>query len=363
MEKYKRIAYISVSAVAVIALSYVFLKYAVGIILPFAFSYLIVALARPIINDMCKRRKIPKQFASLLVIIIILLVIIYISVICVSYGIKQLGSITNSVLDNLSKENNFVSNAFQSIEDFRKKFPFLNNILPGMDESLYSMLTETIVNGFKSLSGRLTSAMARFISSLPTFIVMLIVILLSLFYFSKDYDLIAQKLESSLPEKISKKLPIIKRDVVGMVSKYIKSYTVLMLITAVQLFSGFLILGIKNSFLLSILISFVDMLPVLGVGTVLIPWAVIELASGNTFMGVGLIVLFLIVYIVRQIAEPRILSGQMDVHPLITLFSMYAGLKILGIGGLILAPFFAFLVKTVYNSFKKEKNVENEEKL
>ena len=126
MEKYKKTAYISVSVIALLAISYIFLKYVVGIILPFAFSYLIVALARPIINNMCKKRKIPKQFASLLIITIILFIIIYLSVICVSYGIKQLGSITNSVLDNLSNEDNFISNAFQSIEDFRKKFPFFS---------------------------------------------------------------------------------------------------------------------------------------------------------------------------------------------------------------------------------------------
>ena len=101
----------------------------------------------------------------------------------------------------------------------------------------------------------------------------------------------------------------------------------------------------------------------LGVGTVLIPWAVISLVSGNTFLGIGLLILFAIVYVVRQFAEPRILSSQMDVHPLVTLFAMYAGFKILGIGGLIIAPFFAFLIKTVYNSIKKEKNVENQEEL
>ena len=80
-------------------------------------------------------------------------------------------------------------------------------------------------------------------------------------------------------------------------------------------------------------------------------------------MGIGLLILFLIVYIVRQIAEPKILSKQMNVHPLITIFALYAGLKLLGIGGLIIAPFLAFLIKTVYNSIKKEKNVENQEKL
>lgn len=363
MEKYKKITYISIFTVAILLLSYVFLKYLLGIFLPFALSFLIVALARPMINKMCKNRKIPKQLASILVISILLFIIVYVSIICVSYGIKQLGLITNNILNNLSNENNFISEAFDKVENLKTKFPFLNKILPGMDESLYSVLLETVGNSLKGLSTKLTSLMANFISSLPSFIVLLIVIILSLFYFSKDYDLIAKKIEKSFPEKISQKLPNIKREVVSMVSKYIKAYSILLFISWVQLFSGFLILGVKNSFLIAVIISFVDMLPVLGVGTVLIPWSIVELVSGNTFVGIGLIILFLIVYIVRQIAEPKILSKQMNIHPLLTIFAMYAGLKILGIGGLIIAPFLAFLLKTVFNSIKKEKNVENQEKL
>ena len=363
MEKYKKIAYISISSVAIIALAYVLLKYALGIILPFAFSYLIVALARPIINKMCKRRRVPKPLASILVISILLFIIIYLTVICLSYGIKQLGSITNNILDNLSSENNFISSTLEWIEGLKIKFPFLNSILPGMDESLYSMLLETVGNALKALSSKLTSLISSFISSFPSFLVMLIVIILSLFYFSKDYDLIAEKIEKIAPQKISSKLPIIKNEIISMVSKYLKAYSILLIISLVQLFSGFLILGVKNSFLLAVVISFVDMLPVLGVGTVLIPWSIVEFVRGNTFMGIGLLILFLIVYIVRQIAEPKILSKQMNVHPLITIFALYAGLKLLGIGGLIIAPFLAFLIKTVYNSIKKEKNVENQEKL
>lgn len=363
MEKYKKITYISISAVAILLLSYVFLKYLLGIILPFALSYIIVALARPIINKMCKNRKIPKRLASIIVISILLFLIIYLTVICVSYGIKQLGNITNNIINDLSNENNFLSQVFDKIENLKTKFPFLNNILPGMDESLYSVLLETIGNALKELSTKLTSIMAKFISLLPSFFIMLIVIILSLFYFSNDYDLIAEKIEKSFPEKISKNLPSIKREVISMVSKYLKSYTILMLISLTLLFSGFLILGVKNSFLLALLISFVDMLPILGVGTVLIPWSIVELINGNTFSGIGLLTLFLIVYIVRQIAEPKILSKQMNLHPLVTIFSMYAGLKILGIGGLIIAPFIAFLLKTVFNFIKKEKNVENREKL
>jgi hypothetical protein len=87
------------------------------------------------------------------------------------------------------------------------------------------------------------------------------------------------------------------------------------------------------------------------------------LATGKTLTGIGILILFAVCYIVRQLAEPKILSKQMNVHPLITIFAMYAGFKITGIAGLILAPFLTFVIKTICVSIKKEKTVENQVKL
>jgi sporulation integral membrane protein YtvI len=216
-----------------------------------------------------------------------------------------------------------------------------------------------ISEGVKSLSISLTSQVARIIAALPQIMITVIVMLLSLFYFANDYDKIGNSIVSYLPRSMAKKAPIIKNDIILVISKYIKSYMLLLLITFSILFSGFLILKVENSFVLAIIISIVDILPILGVGTILIPWAVISIISGNTKIAIGILVLFVIIYIVRQYSEPKIVSAQMEVHPLLTLFAMYAGLKLAGILGLVFAPLIAFIVKTCYNSFKKEKTVDN----
>ena len=227
------------------------------------------------------------------------------------------------------------------------------------NESIFSLVTNMISEGVKSLSINLTSQIAGVITAFPQIMVTVIVMFLSLFYFAKDYDKIGKSIVSYLPKSMAKKAPIIKNDIVLVVSKYIKSYMLLLLLTFSVLFSGFLILRIDNSFVLAIIISIVDILPILGVGTVLIPWAIILIIGGHTKLAIGILVLFIINYIVRQYAEPKIVSTQMNVHPLITLLAMYAGLKLAGILGLIFAPLIAFVVKTSYNSFKKEKTVDN----
>ena len=363
MEKYKKFAYFGISALTLIVLLYLFFKYALGIIVPFAFAYLIVALARPLIEGMCKRRKIPKPLATIFVVSIILFLFIYLISICISYGIDRLGEIVNSVLANLDNESNFLTEFFAWIENIREKLPFLNNILPGIDESIYSLSVEMISNSVKALSSKLTSIMAGLITGLPSFFITLFIILLALFYFSKDYDKIGNGISKILPKSVGNRLPEIKNNIMSVISKYLRSYFFLFLITFTELFVGFLILGVKGPFLLSILVSAIDMLPVFGTGAILIPWGVIQIIRGNLFLGIGLIVLYAIIYVVRQIAEPRILSAQMNVHPLITIFALYAGFKLAGILGMIVAPFLTFVIKTIYKSIKNEKNVENQVEL
>jgi predicted PurR-regulated permease PerM len=136
-----------------------------------------------------------------------------------------------------------------------------------------------------------------------------------------------------------------------------------MTVTFFLLLLGFLIIGVRYFFVLSLIFAISDILPVIGVGAFLIPWGIFSLATGDFYRGMGLIILYAVITLTRQIAEPKILSKQMNIHPLITIFSMYVGLKILGIGGLIIAPFMAFLIKAIFNSIKKEKNIENQEKL
>ena len=363
MEKYKSFALKGACLLILAALIYLFFKLVVSIILPFAIAFLIVALARPLINKLCAKRKISKSVATVLVVTLILILTILILSICVSLIFNELGSIVSKMLDNLESEDNFLSSLFKWLEGIRAKFPFLNSILPGINESIYSVALDMVSNGISSLSSALTTTVAKIITSLPSFIITLFILLLSLFYFAKDYDKITKAVTKLLPRNIAEKLPTVKREVVFVILKYVKSYAILLLITLLELFLGFLIIGIENSFTLALIIAIVDLLPILGVGTVLVPWSIIELVNGNTATGIGLLVLFAICYVLRQLLEPKILSKQMNVHPLITLFAMYTGLKLAGLTGLILASLITFIAKTVYVAFKKEKSVENSIKL
>jgi predicted PurR-regulated permease PerM len=102
--------------------------------------------------------------------------------------------------------------------------------------------------------------------------------------------------------------------------------------------TGFLILRIEHALLLSIIVAFLDILPIIGVGTVIIPWAIVEFAIGDGSLAVGLLVLFVVNAIIRQLAEPKIIGKNLDLHPIATLILLYVGYSLFGFVGLIVLP-------------------------
>ena len=135
----------------------------------------------------------------------------------------------------------------------------------------------------------------------------------------------------------------------GSVFKLIKGYGILMLMTFLELLAGFLILRVKYALLLSLLIAVIDILPVLGTGTVLIPWGIAGLILKNTALGIGILVLYAVITVIRNFAEPKIIGKQIGINPLFTLLSMFIGIKLLGFAGVIIFPT-ALIVTVKYYS-------------
>jgi predicted PurR-regulated permease PerM len=108
-------------------------------------------------------------------------------------------------------------------------------------------------------------------------------------------------------------------------------------------------LKIPYALTLAALIALIDILPVLGVGTVLVPWAILLLVRGDTYTGVGLLLMFGIIWIIRQISEPRIVGHSVGLSPLVTLIVMYAGYHFMGFGGLFVFPLVMILLKNLHD--------------
>ncbi len=189
-----------------------------------------------------------------------------------------------------------------------------------------------------NLSGSLLKLVASGAVSIPGLIIEIIVTVVSSYYISADYDKVVGFFSQRLPLRIR----VFIRDTIQymktVVFAYIKSYSIIFVITFVELMLGMLILRVPYAVPIAFGIALFDLMPILGTGGILLPWTVIALLLGKYPMAIGVFLLYLIITVIRQILEPRIVGEQIGLHPLATLVAMIVGLGLLGLVGMILFP-------------------------
>ena len=197
---------------------------------------------------------------------------------------------------------------------------------------------------FSAAASALLSAMGNLVGRLPSVLLALSFSVLSAYFMIMDYEGICRFLNERLPPRLRMTVKDFKDFALNTCRRVIKAYLLIMLITFAEVSVGLWLLRVDVFLVVGLLIAVLDILPVLGSGTVLIPWGVYSLLSGRTALGVGLLVLYGTVTLVRTLIEPKILGGQIGLCPLATIISMYAGLRLWGVGGMILAPMAATIL-------------------
>lgn len=153
-----------------------------------------------------------------------------------------------------------------------------------------------------------------------------------------------------IPKRWKRSVEELQKYVMGTLGRCALSYFLILLLTFAELTAGLLLLRIEGAFAIAFIIAILDIFPVLGTGTILLPWAVIVSASGNLPLGIGLLLLYLVITVVRNIVEPHLVGKQMGLSPIVTLVSLIVGLHFLGIVGMILLPLGVALIKSLNDS-------------
>ncbi len=321
----------------ILALFYFVLKDLLGAIVPFLIAIVIAALLQRPIRFISKKTKLKKKYASSILVTFTFFIIGFLVFVLGAQLIGQLASFIEQVPE-------FTKTTLPQITKS------LDKLLEGLKASLPADFTTPIENATQSLTGQLQSsamgwavslgtAIASFTTTrLPFIIVSFIITIVATFFISMDYDAITGFIYRQLPKKVQEGVSGLRTFMKSILFKMFKSYLTIMLITFAELSIGLTILGVQYSIILAAIISIVDILPILGVGTVLIPWAIISLLLGNWGMALGLVILYAVITVIRNIVEPRIVSINIGLHPVITLISMYIGLQIMGIAGMFLFP-------------------------
>lgn len=327
-------------------------EYAFGIVLPFLISFCVGIPIYRISVSASKRINIPQKVCAFVILVGTLCAIGAVIYLSLNRLFKEIDELIAWAGDESEGISGMVKNIFVYVERFSEKIPFINEMekISGGES-----FKEGVGNAMKGIFDKLISALTtnlptwlvNIIKNTPRVMITVLVTVVSCFYVSFDYGRIREAIfgifSQTVRERIERYLSVGSMAM----KKYIRAYLLIMLITFFQVFVGLMILGNRYAFVLACVIAVVDILPIFGAGTVIIPWGLISLGMGERSLGVGLLILYGVITIVRQVSEPRIVGGSLGIHPFITLFSMYAGLKLFGIAGMLLGPGVIMLCKEI----------------
>ncbi|MEW6623247.1 MAG: sporulation integral membrane protein YtvI [Bacillota bacterium] len=317
----------------------------IPLIAPFIMAIVIVGLLDPIVNFIESRTKISRTIIILSVLLIFFGGIIGIVIWLISMLVIELikfsnefpalaGIIVETVMD--------ITNTLQSI--------FTNlNIPPQLMEVIEETISTTLT-AVRQASIYMVNLLVDLVAWLPMGLLILVISLLAVFFISRDKKNILKAFENHLPAAIYKRLRIVGTEAGTAVIGFIRAQVILMLIAASLSFIGLQFLGAPYSLLVAILVGIADILPILGPGTVFIPWILWMIINGNLGFAVALLILYTIVSVVRQVLQPKILGDNIGLHPIEALISLFVGLKLLGVLGLIIVPIVWVVFKASWKS-------------
>ncbi len=327
----------------ILALSYLLLRYALPLLMPFVIAFLIAYLLRRPIRFLSRKLRLPN---SLIAVLLVVLVYGGAGLILVLFGLRIAASVGDLVGRIPTLYTSYV------VPTLSAGSVWLEDLLAGIDPSVLSALEE-IRNQLIRMLGQLVSSLSVWVTgwvssvatALPGTLIRLLLMVISTFFIAIDYDRIVRFFFQLLGGHTRQILLQIKNYVVGTLFVCLRSYLIIMCITFLELSIGLRIIGVERSSLVALLIAIFDILPVLGTGGIMIPWAILSALGGNVPRALALLVIYLVITVIRNIIEPKIVGQQIGLHPVLTLMSMFVGTHFFGVVGLFGLPILLSLLR------------------
>ncbi|MBR2705349.1 MAG: sporulation integral membrane protein YtvI [Clostridia bacterium] len=313
--------------------------------MPFLIAFALYLLIEPGIKLLMNKFKLKRRTSSIIILAITILIIIGL----IAWGIATIISEASNLLKNLNEYINIIYEFIQS------KISNIDLNKLQMSEELKTIFdnsTQDILQKLSNIAKDFFSGLLATLTSIPTIAFYIAITIMALYFICTDKIYMIDQLEHHLPENWVKKIYKHVRGIAKSLGCYLKAQAILILISFVISLIGFILLSllgfnIKYPLLVALGIGFIDALPILGSGTVMVPWAIIEACKGDIRLGIAILVLWIIMTIVRQIMEPKVVGGQIGIHPIFTIIAMYTGVKFCGLGGLFVGPIVLIILKDI----------------
>lgn len=364
VEKRRKVLINTAYFALILAVVYFAYKWFLPLIIPFVFAFAVAGILNRPISAICKKTPLKRSWLSAAAVILFSVAVFAVFFLV---GVELFESVSGFYEYSIAQLNNITD----LVNDLKLWVLDITAFLP---ETIRAVLHENVTiffdnisqNGFDNISidtsminwseilSKGTAVITGTVGKIPSFVIAFIIFMISTVFISSDYDKIKRFFIKQLSRERADKISYAWHLAVNSLKKMIKAYCLIILITTFELIVGFYALKFIGVFdnpyilIIAFVIAVIDIIPVLGTGTVLIPWAVISFITGKIGLGIGLLVIYVIILVIRQIIEPKLVAGQVGLPPIVTIIAMYVGSKTLGILGFFILPFAVILVK-VFN--------------
>lgn len=309
---------------------------------PLILSLCTAILLEPLVRLLMSKLKVNRQVAVTISFVLVLTV----------FGLAGYWVGTKLVIQIVDLANRlpiFSANFFDWMERYILRFQAYYALLPS--DAGFSI--NQFISGIKDSAVNTASVLAKWIlsavASIPELLIVSVVYLVGLFLISLDLPGIQTRFMNLFTNSAQEKVELVLTQLSKAIAGFIRAQFILSVVTFTAALIGLLILKVHYASLIALIITLVDILPVLGTGSFLVPWAIYNLLIGHSRLGIGLLILFVVITIVRRIIEPKILGASLGISALAALISMYLGFQVLGFFGLILGP----AIVIIYEALRK----------
>lgn len=330
----------------VLTLAVVYLVWRMGrpllkLMMPFVVALVLTWILDPAIRALEKRLKVGRRPLSLVMVLLSIAVVgalaaglIYALVGQVLSFLGDWQTIWAAVMSGVNAVAEFVEEPLSHLPET----VYLR--LSGLGDSFIAWLSDVVPGMLTAAAGNAGS----FAMSLPTWMVSVVICVMATYFISADYPGLRSRAVKCVPREFRGFFAHVKRVAQEAFGGYVKAEFILSVWVTLVLLVGFWITGEPYALLLAVCLGVLDFIPIIGSGTVMVPWAVIDVALGNIGHAVGLMVIWGIIVLLRRLAEPKIVGSHTGLSPIASLISIYVGMRLGGVVGMILGPVICLIV-------------------
>ena len=335
------------TALAVVLLCIFLLPKCIWFFMPFIMGWFISLIASPVVHFFEKKLKVRRKAMTAVVIVAVLAVVVLLVYLLIAKLIKEGINFVNELPDIWDSILGVFNRVGANLQGVYNRMPA--DTQAAVDDILVAL--GDYVNGIMDRSEPPSfEAVGNVAKQIPDIFLSVVICLLSAYFFVADKGYMAAVAEKFLPASVHYHFDLIRRSFRNAVGGYFRAQFKIECWIYILLVAGLMILGVDYAFMVAFGIAILDFLPVFGTGTVMLPWAIIELLSNNYRMMFGLLAIWLIGQLVRQVIQPKIVGDSIGMDAIPTLFLLYIGYRAAGVLGMILAVPIGIIVVNLYEA-------------